>query len=423
MAGGRAKTLGPYPDSEGKQLAGDFAVAWTPSRLAIELRLANGPPLSKGGIDLDLAEIISGALRESALALEACTKRRRVAGEGDLGQSMSELKDRRTSRDQVPAFFASCAWAAFGESLAAMGSLSQELAGCLPMDRLMKELWIASCAAGAEDLALAGRWRALSQSPAWELIDRIAKPGEGAESDWVVALGSVGAALARCPAAAAEGAELLGKWGGWQVMPPGNIWEMGRAIGACMAEEMGDASCVPEAFWISMPWKARIGACFGAQRGSALEAWMWSSLAEDAAAATGDLREEMGSCLTMTMWSLLDEERLGRLEAAFPNDCGRWIRAFAAEMSIETSHCLIFADALSASLQEEHGRWARELWASLNCMPGSMQLAEILAFHKNDPKSIWPKMFEILLAHREALSIEEVVGGMREGPVVGALRI
>lgn len=423
MAGGRAKTLGPYPDSEGKQLAGDFAVAWTPPRLAIDCRLADGSLLSKGGIDLDLAEIISGALRESALALEACKKRRRAAGEGDLGQSMIELKDRRTSRNQVPAFFASCARAAFGESLAAMGSMSQELAGGLPMDRLMTELWIASCVAGGEDVAVAGRWRALSQSPAWDLIEGIAKPGEGAESDWVVALGSVGAALARCPAATAEGAALLGKWGGWRMMPPGNVWEMGRAVGACMAEEMGDASCIPEAFWLFMPWRARIGACFGAQRGSALEAWMWSSLAEEAAAATGDLREEMGSCLTMTMWSLLDEERLGRLEAAFPNDCARWIREFAAELSIEGGHSLIFADALSASLQEEHGRWARELWASLNCLPGSMQLAEILVFSKNDSKSRWPRMFEVLLARRDALAIEAVVGCGPGGRAAAALRI
>lgn len=415
--GKKRNTLASHPDNFCSEMVADIDLAWSDAgRLVAARNLGHGsaPTDGESRSASVLADFIFRGLCGSEEAFEGCkSKRLSQPGVNSFSTAMSLMRDARVCNAMLAAKMAeACAMESFEDALSALNKFaSQSISSDIDLSALMATMLEAACVEEPREAAaiLAKRWGAMASSSAWSRLDWRNAAGQRIEATWGSSLGALGLLLGRHPAAAAEGEAVLAKWQGWSGLGMGEVSKLGEVFGGIVCAPEEKNSALSEVFWRFMPWPAKIGACSVAVGGSPQEEWMWESLINEISAASGTLREEMAAALSIAMWSLLDAPRLTRLEAALaPEEASRWMREYAAALSLETTG-VGFANALTASLKDERSEWARSLWSLSGDLPENLEMSELLF---SDGDSPWPRMFEILLAHREGLAIASLSDGL-----------
>lgn len=426
LRGKSRNTISPHPDDLSAKMVAEIDLAWADARRCLAARNPKRQASKDRHVSAEaatLAEFILRGLGGGEAAFEDCkSKRLAQIGVSTFSTAMSVMRDGKLLNTMMLARMAeACSMGGFDEALSALNEFAPEsVSPDLDLSGLVATMLEAACVEEpCETAAILGkRWAALASAPAWNFVNWSGFPGNRVEATWGAGLGALGLLLARHPSLAAEGGAVLAIWQGWRGLGMGEISKMGEVLGGAVCSPEAQGGQVSEAFWNFMPWPAKIGACSVAIAGSPQEEWMWRSIMDEIAAASGTLREEMGAALSVVVWSLLDAPRLDRLEAAFSGEPSRWMREYAASLSFDTSGTG-FADALTASLKDDRSEWARSLWTLSGDIPENREMSELLFAEENSP---WPRMFEMLLAHREGLVIAS--SSERENHVAGkSLRI
>lgn len=421
-------TISPHPDDFSTEMVAEIDLAWADARRLLAARAPKSQASKDHHVNAEaaaLSEFIFRGLAGGETAFEKC-KSKRVAqiGVSTFSNAMSVMRDARLFNTMMIANMAeACSMGSFDEALSALNEFApKSVSPDVDLSGLMATMLEAACVEEPGEIAavLGKRWAALASAPAWRFVDWSSLPGNRIDSTWGSGLGALGLLLCRHPSVAAEGGALLAVWQGWSCLGMGEICRLGEVLGGTVCSPEAQWGPVSETFWSFMPWPAKIGACAVAVAGSPQEEWMWRSIMDEISAASGTLREEMGAALSVVVWGLLDAPRLDRLDAAFSGESSRWMREYAANLSLNKCGTG-FADALTASLKDERSEWARSLWTLSGDIPENQEMSELL-FNEND--SPWPRMFEVLLAHREGLVIASSSESLGNFPSAGkGLRI